>query len=176
MGSWSYGGPPRPLGSSAHRARRRIRRIAGSLSLLLAVEAAMVVESTGQAMAVSVEALASASSTSAETLGPAEAQDETSAMLMARLQDRKIEVLSERTADSTTYALPSGELSTEAYAGPIRVLQDGAWKDIDTSLSDTGPDLTPTAAAADIAVSDGGDKQLASVSKGDTSFGLGWQD
>ncbi|MER6205926.1 DNRLRE domain-containing protein [Streptomyces sp. NPDC001642] len=94
---------------------------------------------------------------------------------MARLQDRKIEVLSERAADSTTYALPSGELETEAYAGPVRVKQDGAWKDIDTSLSDTGADLTPAAAAADVTVSDGGDTQLASVSKGKESFGLGWE-
>ncbi|MFJ8493715.1 DNRLRE domain-containing protein [Streptomyces sp. NPDC094038] len=95
---------------------------------------------------------------------------------MARLQDRKIEVLSARAADSTTYALPSGELETEAYAGPVRVKQDGKWKDIDTSLSDTGSDLTPAAAAADVAVSDGGDTQLASVAKGDESFGLGWED
>ncbi|MFJ8493707.1 DNRLRE domain-containing protein [Streptomyces sp. NPDC094038] len=95
---------------------------------------------------------------------------------MARLQDRKIEVLSARTTDSTTYALPSGELETEAYAGPVRVKQDGTWKDIDTSLSDTGADLTPQAAAADIAVSDGGDTDLASVTKGKDSFGLGWQD
>ncbi|MEV6500794.1 DNRLRE domain-containing protein [Streptomyces prunicolor] len=95
---------------------------------------------------------------------------------MARLQDRKIEVLSERATDSTTYALPSGELQTEAYAGPVRVKRDGAWKDIDTSLSDTGADLTPQAAAADITVSDGGDTQLASVTKGKESFGLGWED
>ncbi|WP_234467784.1 DNRLRE domain-containing protein [Streptomyces sp. MBT62] len=95
---------------------------------------------------------------------------------MARLQDRNIEVVSARTTDSTTYALPSGELETEAYAGPVRVKQDGKWKDIDTSLSDTGADLTPAAAAADVAVSDGGDTQLASVAKGDESFGLGWED
>ncbi|MGW1625299.1 DNRLRE domain-containing protein [Streptomyces sp. NPDC002172] len=93
---------------------------------------------------------------------------------MARLQDRKIEVLSARTSDSTTYALPSGELETEAYAGPVRVKQDGAWKAIDTSLSDTGDTLEPQAAAADINVSDGGDTQLASVTKGQDSFGLGW--
>ncbi|MFJ6725699.1 DNRLRE domain-containing protein [Streptomyces sp. NPDC091281] len=95
-------------------------------------------------------------------------------MLIARLQGRKIEMRSARTADSTTYALPSGELETETYAGPVRVKQDGAWKDIDTSLSDTGADLTPAAAAADIAVSDGGDTDLASVTKGKESFGLGW--
>ncbi|MFD9285120.1 DNRLRE domain-containing protein [Streptomyces mirabilis] len=95
---------------------------------------------------------------------------------MARLQDRKIEVLSARTTDSATYALPSGELETEAYAGPVRVKQDGKWKDIDTSLSDTGADLTPVAAPADIAVSDGGDADLASVTRGKESFGLGWED
>ncbi|MGW2035303.1 DNRLRE domain-containing protein [Streptomyces sp. NPDC001811] len=98
-----------------------------------------------------------------------------SALLTARTLNRKIEVLSERTEDSTTFALPSGELRTEAYAGPVRVKQDGTWKDIDTSLSDAGPDLAPVAAAADIAVSDGGDKQLASVAKGDETFGLRWE-
>ncbi|WP_327725016.1 DNRLRE domain-containing protein [Streptomyces europaeiscabiei] len=108
--------------------------------------------------------------------GPAEAQDEASASLMARLQDRKIEVLSARTAASTTWALPSGALQTAAYAGPIRVKQDGSWQDIDTSLSDTGAALEPKTAAVDIAVSDGGDKQLASVTKGDATFGLGWED
>ncbi|MEU6536431.1 DNRLRE domain-containing protein [Streptomyces sp. NPDC047000] len=118
----------------------------------------------------------SSASGSGDASGPAEAKDEASALLMARLQDRKIEVLSARAADSTTYALPSGELETEAYAGPVRVKQDGVWKDIDTSLSDTGTDLTPAAAAADIAVSDGGGTKLASVVKGNESFGLGWQD
>ncbi|MET9089663.1 DNRLRE domain-containing protein [Streptomyces sp. NPDC004237] len=95
---------------------------------------------------------------------------------MARLQDRKIEVLSARTGDSTTYALPSGEVQTDTYAGPVRVKQDGKWHDIDTSLSDTGADLTPAATVADIAVSDGGDTALASVTKDKESFGLGWAD
>ncbi|MFF7361731.1 DNRLRE domain-containing protein [Streptomyces sp. NPDC008125] len=96
------------------------------------------------------------------------------ALLMARLQDRKIEVLSERTASATTYALPSGELQTSTYAGPIRQKVGGTWKDIDTSLTDTGASLEPDVAAADITVSDGGDTALAAVDKGDKSFGLGW--
>jgi RHS repeat-associated protein len=141
--------------------------------MLMAAEAALVSQTTGMSVAASTTTT-TAESTKAS--GPAEAQDEASAVLMARLQDRKIEVLSARTADSTTYALPSGELETEADAGPVRVKQDGKWKDIDTSLSDTGADLTPDAAAADITVSDGGDTDLASVAKGKESFGLGWQD
>ncbi|MFD5722653.1 DNRLRE domain-containing protein [Streptomyces sp. NPDC127036] len=107
---------------------------------------------------------------------PAAAADSApAALLMARLQDRKIEIRSERTADSTTYALPSGQLQTSTYAGPVRQKVDGDWKDIDTSLSDTGPDLTPDVAAAEIAISDGGDTALASVDKGNKSFGLGWE-
>ncbi|GAA2287835.1 hypothetical protein GCM10010145_68040 [Streptomyces ruber] len=98
------------------------------------------------------------------------------ALLMARSQDRKIEVSSERTADSTTWALPSGELQTSAYAGPIREQVAGEWHDIDTSLSDTGANLEPKVAAADIEVSDGGDTRLASVSKGNKSFALGWDE
>ncbi|MFF4509149.1 DNRLRE domain-containing protein [Streptomyces sp. NPDC001401] len=144
----------------------------------MATEATLVSLDTGLAFASETATIASETTqTGSDTAsGPAQAQDEASAVLMARLQDRKIEVLSARTADSTTYALPSGELETQAYAGPVRVKQGSAWKDIDTSLSDTGSDLTPKAAAADVAVSDGGDTQLASVTKGGESFGLGWQD
>ncbi|WP_257004384.1 DNRLRE domain-containing protein [Streptomyces sp. SA15] len=156
-----------------------MRQIAIGVVMLVAAETALVSQDTGMAFAADAATSASESATTgsaAETSGPAEAQDEASAVLMARLQDRKIEVLSDRTADSTTYALPSGELETEAYAGPVRVKQDGQWKDIDTSLSDTGSDLTPAAAPADISISDGGDTRLASVVKGNESFGLGWQD
>jgi RHS repeat-associated protein len=157
---------------------RRLRQIAIGVVMLMAAETAVVAESSGLAFADTTTnaSAASASSDTSNASGPAEAQDETSAVLMARLQNRKTEVLSARTTDSTTYALPSGELETEAYAGPVRVKQDGTWKNIDTSLSDTGADLTPQAATADIAVSDGGDTDLASVTKGKESFGLGWQD
>ncbi|MGW1666745.1 DNRLRE domain-containing protein, partial [Streptomyces microflavus] len=112
----------------------------------------------------------------AATSGPAEAANESSALLAARLQNRKIEVLSARSASSTTWALPSGLLQSTSYAGPIRVEQDGRWANIDTALSDVGATLEPKAAAADITVSDGGDTELASVAKGDASFGLGWQE
>ncbi|MFE9880619.1 DNRLRE domain-containing protein [Streptomyces sp. NPDC005784] len=141
----------------------------------MVTEGALIAEGSGLTFAVAPESSASAASASGTPSGPAEARDEVSALMMARSQDRKIEVLSERTSKSTTYALPSGALQTESYGGPIRVKQDGQWKDIDTSLSDTGDALEPKAAAADVAVSDGGDTQLASVAKGKESFGLGWE-
>jgi hypothetical protein len=149
------------------------------VAAVLAAETALVSLGTGAAFAAdsgtTKKATTVSDAKSAAKPAASSADSTASAMLMARTQNRKIEVLSERTADSTTYALPSGELQTEAYAGPVRVKQDGKWKNIDTSLSDTGSDLTPGAAAADIAVSDGGDKQLASVTKSNESFGLGWE-
>ena len=171
--------PVIPRGSRSRRARQsHLRQIAISLVMALAVEVALVSQDSGLAFAAEETATTAESvqADSTKALGPAEAQDEASAVLMARLQDRKIEVLSARTTDSTTYALPSGELETAVYAGPVRTKVDGKWKDIDTSLSDTGADLTPAAASADVAVSDGGDTRLASVTKGKESFGLGWED
>ncbi|MGW0950021.1 DNRLRE domain-containing protein [Streptomyces sp. NPDC002623] len=146
--------------------------------MLLAAETALVSEASGMAFASGSAAADAkpAASAPARALGPAQAQDEASAVLMARLQKREIEVLSARAADSTTYALPNGQLKTVAYAGPVRVKHGTQWKDIDTSLSDTGAELTPAVAVADVAVSDGGDTQLASVAKGTESFGLGWED
>ncbi|WOX08751.1 DNRLRE domain-containing protein [Streptomyces sp. N50] len=141
----------------------------------MATQAATVSVVTGGAFAADsggAEAIAA----STETKSAASSADSVAAaLLMARMQDRKIEVTSEQTETSTTYALPSGELQTSTYAGPIRQQVDGKWQDIDTDLSDTGESLEPAVAAADIAVSDGGDTALVSVDKGSKSFGLGWE-
>ncbi|MFQ6148525.1 DNRLRE domain-containing protein [Streptomyces seoulensis] len=98
------------------------------------------------------------------------------AQQQAALQDKRIEVLSDRTEDTSTYVNPDGTLTTESYAGPIRVHQDdGSWKAINTNLTDSGAQLEPEVASAQIALSDGGDKKLASVGDGQkTSFGMDW--
>ncbi|MGV4987911.1 DNRLRE domain-containing protein [Streptomyces sp. NRAIS4] len=150
--------------------------IAAALSLAMLTEAALVLDATGEAVAMGRTGSAAAVSGKAKKpLGAAQANDEASAMLMARLQHRRIEVLSERTADTTTWVLPSGSMQTESFASPIRVKRDGTWHDIDTSLTGTGAGLKPKEAVADIAVS-GGDSDLASVARGRTRFAMGWQD
>ncbi|MET9383412.1 DNRLRE domain-containing protein [Streptomyces sp. NPDC002928] len=144
------------------------------MAAVLAAEAALVSLESGAVFAADSDA--TEVTAVADTESAASSADSVdAALLMARLQDRKIEVRSERTETSTTYALPSGELQTSTYAGPIRQKVAGVWKDIDTSLSDTGASLEPDVAAADIAVSDGGDTSLVSVDKGSKSFGLGWE-
>ncbi|MEV7341410.1 DNRLRE domain-containing protein [Streptomyces sp. NPDC093544] len=150
-----------------------MRRTALAVATVLAAEAALVSLETGAVFAAdSTTTNVAAASDAAELASSADSVS--AALLMARLQDRKIEVLSERSATSTTYALPTGELQTSTYAGPIRQQVDGSWRDIDTTLSDTGDSLEPDVAAADIAVSDGGDTALVAVGQGEKSFGLGW--
>ncbi|MFG2370305.1 DNRLRE domain-containing protein [Streptomyces sp. NPDC048504] len=95
----------------------------------------------------------------------------------AKLSGVRVELTSQRTEETTTYVNPDGTLTTESYAGPIRVQDsDGTWEPIDTELSDAGAALEPQAAAADITVSDGGDTHLASVSADGKSFGMSWPD
>lgn len=160
------------------RQSRRYRQIAIGMVLALAAEVALVSQDTGLAFAAETSGTtaAAAQTDSVKALGPAEAQDEASAVLMARLQDRKIEVMSERTADSTTYALPSGELETAAVRGSDPGEAGGAMEGHRHRAVRHRSRPHPAAAAADIAVSDGGDTDLASVTKGKESFGLGWQD
>ncbi|WP_344395529.1 DNRLRE domain-containing protein, partial [Streptomyces vastus] len=161
-------------GGRARPSRAVLRRTALAVAVVLAAETALVSLGSGAVFAAdsgTTEVAAAADTKSAVS----SADSVAAALLMARLQDRKIEVTSERTETSTTYALPSGELQTSTYAGPVRQQVDGSWRDIDTTLSDSGSVLEPEVAAADIQVSDGGDTALASVAKGDKSFGMGWE-
>ncbi|MFI8521085.1 DNRLRE domain-containing protein [Streptomyces sp. NPDC085481] len=153
-----------------------MRTIAGVVAAVLAAETAVMVATTGQAVAVgSQQPTVRTTPVEAAPKGPAEAQDEASARLMARLQKRRIEVLSARTETSATYVLPDGQMQTAVYAAPVRVQKDGTWQDINTTLADAGADLKPRTATADVTVSDGGDKRLASVSRSGRSFAMGWE-
>ncbi|MFK0285618.1 DNRLRE domain-containing protein [Streptomyces sp. NPDC090499] len=143
--------------------------------LALVVESVTLAGPAGRALA-DEPAASDPGQMSTPDYGPAEAQTLASARMMAWSQNRRIEALSERTDDTSTYANPDGSLTTETYAGPVRVKQDdGSWADISTDLTDVGDRLQPEASTGEIAVSDGGDKHLAAVSEGSKTFGIGWK-
>ncbi|MFJ8658479.1 DNRLRE domain-containing protein [Streptomyces sp. NPDC093795] len=48
------------------------------------------------------------------------------------------------------------------------------WKRLDTTLADTGTQVEPETAVADVTLSDGGTEDFASVSRGSRTFGLDW--
>ncbi|UYQ64487.1 DNRLRE domain-containing protein [Streptomyces peucetius] len=110
-------------------------------------------------------------------LGPAQADDETSAQVMARLQKRRIEILDARTDSTTSWANPDGTVTVESFTGPIRVKDShGAWQPVDVTLSEVDGKVLPKTAAADIAFSAGGSAApLAQVTRGEKTFGVAWE-
>lgn len=112
-------------------------KVALGLSVLLVAETAMVTD----AGAVVVGTVASAATPSVEQAavkasGPVEAEDAASAALAARLQKRRIEILSERTETSTVWAEPDGTTTAEFAAGPVRFLDGaGTWHSVDPTLT-----------------------------------------
>ncbi|MFI8967113.1 DNRLRE domain-containing protein, partial [Streptomyces sp. NPDC053493] len=98
----------------------------------MAFEAAAIVESTGQAVA-----LASQEKAAERPVYATEAADLPSAQVAARLSGKRVEAKSERTESSTTWANPDGTVTTDAASGPIRFRDgaSGAWHDIDVELT-----------------------------------------
>ena len=61
--------------------------------------------------------------------------DQFSAMVAARAQGSRVEVLSARSQSGKTYANPDGSLTTESFFAPMWIAQpDGSWRDVDTTL------------------------------------------
>ena len=104
--------------------------------------------------------------------------DRVSAMSTAQAQKSRVEDLSARTPDSSTFAEPDGSWTVESYAGPVRTQNDdGKWVDLDSDLSKHDGAYAPAASAVDQSFSDGGDTTIASVrtDQGD-DLKVGWPD
>ncbi|MEU6347183.1 RHS repeat-associated core domain-containing protein [Streptomyces sp. NPDC046977] len=142
---------------------RWLRRVSGVMVMALAVGSATVVGEPGLAVAVTA-AKASAAAPEAAVFGPAQAQDEASARLMARLQNRQIEVLGARTDASQTFVGPDGLLTLSAFAEPRWVKRGGAWVDLDATLqAGPGGTVVPAASESPLVLSGGGSGALVSM-------------
>ncbi|MGW9448910.1 DNRLRE domain-containing protein [Streptomyces sp. NPDC055632] len=99
----------------------------------MAVETAVVVGTTGQAVAMPSQR----PSASADKPYPTQAADLASATVAARLSGKRVEALSERTESTTTWANPDGTVTTDAASGPVRFRDKvtGAWRDVDVALA-----------------------------------------
>ena len=105
---------------------------AGALLLTMGVSAALVFAGLSSP-AQAATTLASATS---ETKPVDSRPDPVSAMSTAQAQKSRVEDLSARTPDSSTFAEPDGSWSVESYSGPIRTQDDdGKWVPLDSDLS-----------------------------------------
>ncbi|WEH17185.1 DNRLRE domain-containing protein [Streptomyces sp. VNUA24] len=97
------------------------------------------------------------------------------ARIRAAVLGKRVEVPSLRTESSTVYVNPDGSVTEESTTGPIRVKdENGAWRNVDTTLVLRDGVVQPKQAASDIRISDGGSGPLAQVSEGSQSLGIGW--
>ncbi|MEU9887761.1 DNRLRE domain-containing protein [Sphaerisporangium sp. NPDC051011] len=88
---------------------------------------------------------------------------------------KPVEVITEASETSSTWALPDGDFTTDFYTGPMRVKQaDGSWRWIDTTLIEENGVLKPRVSKADVQLSLGGDKPFATLRSGNGSYGLRW--
>ncbi|MGX1887647.1 hypothetical protein [Streptomyces sp. NPDC055287] len=144
-------------------------------AMSLALSTTLAVHTAGTAQAAEASPSGSQALASTEALKRVtEAPDVASAQLAAKLSGRRVEAVSERAGDATTFANPDGTLTTEVSSGPVRVQEEGKWKRLDTTLVDTGQQLEPKTAVADVTLSDGGSEDFATVARGARSFGLDW--
>lgn len=67
---------------------------------------------------------------------PVAGDDATAAVLRARLADKRVEVVGERTETRTVWANPDGTLTEDQAAGPVRFrADDGDWTSVDIGLA-----------------------------------------
>lgn len=132
---------------------------------------------------VAPAAVAASKHESSAPAGPvAQRPDRVSAMMAARSQQHRVEVLSERTDRSETFANPDGSWTTTEYTGPVRVKDGrGAWHGIDTTLvqDPKSGSWHPRWASADLSFSNGGTEQggteqFASLVQGTRSYAVSW--
>ncbi|MEV4583359.1 DNRLRE domain-containing protein [Nonomuraea jabiensis] len=99
------------------------------------------------------------------------------ALQKALQQGKPVEVTSQTTESSITYAQPDGRmLRTEITAGPVRTRQGGAWVPVDATLVEQAGKLKPKAIVEGVVVevSTGGVDPFVKMSADGKSYALRW--
>ncbi|MFF8391879.1 hypothetical protein, partial [Cellulosimicrobium funkei] len=84
---------------------------------------------------------------------------EVTALSRAARTGKPVEVTAERTAHSSTWARPDGQMAKQLYSAPIRAKVGGEWKQIDADLRRTGAGWEPKATNTRMVFSPGSGEQ-----------------
>jgi hypothetical protein len=107
---------------------------------------------------------------------PAAAADRTSAVAAALRCGTRVELLDSRTEKEQVFAEPSGALTLEATAVPVRVHRtDGSWVPVDTTLARAADgSIAPAATSAAVRFSGGGTQPLVTLVRDGHTWALSW--
>ncbi len=108
--------------------------------------------------------------------GPAMVAGEEAAVVTARRTGQRVEVAALRTQTQQVFADPSGALTMEQYAQPVRVRRASGWVPVDTTLERRSDGtIAPRAVAVDLAFSAGGPAvPLVRIGREGKELALGW--
>jgi RHS repeat-associated protein len=108
--------------------------------------------------------------------GPLSEETLAEAQRVARASGKPVEVRSLRTQTQTTWANPTGSLTTDFASGPVRVREDAQspWQPVDLDLQPATEGLEPVAGPVDVVLSDGQPGPAVRVSSGTRSVELSW--
>jgi RHS repeat-associated protein len=102
-------------------------------------------------------------------------QDVVSAMMTARKQKSRVEIMADRTAFAQTFANPNGTLTYVSYAQPRWVQQGSSWTPVDPTLvRNKDGSWSPSAAETRLIFSGGGSAALATVGASGQSLAISW--
>ncbi|GIF18174.1 hypothetical protein BJ973_008862 [Actinoplanes tereljensis] len=96
----------------------------------------------------------------------AEAADEAAAQRVAALCGKPVEILTDRTEVSQTWANADGSQTLEVGIEPVRVRKGTGWVPVDTNLKATSAGIAPRASALPLTFSGGGAGPLATLQDG----------
>jgi hypothetical protein len=152
--------------------RARLARTASVGALVVAVLAASSFAVIGTAGAASRADNASR----ADEVCPSGAPDSASARAAAMRCGGRIEAMDGRTEKAQIFAEPSGTMTLEATAVPVRVRRsDGSWAAVDPTLGRSADgSIVPAATTAAVRFSGGGTGPLVSVDRAGHSWTLSW--
>ena len=120
-----------------HLSVPRSSKLARSVALVTAAGVGISLLSAPPVFAVPAPAVAQVASPAVPTADELSAPDLISAQIEARARGERIEALSERAEDSTTWANPDGTFTTDDTEGPIRIkdeAESSGWRELDYDL------------------------------------------
>ncbi|MFG2129795.1 RHS repeat-associated core domain-containing protein [Streptomyces sp. NPDC048751] len=149
----------------------RLRRLPGGGGTALVVTGALLSTFLGTVVAgpaVAAPAKARAKAVSARP-------DAVAAMMAARTQHSRVEVLADRTDASQTFANPDGSFSYSVSAQPRRVKRGRSWQSLDATLTwSDAHTVVPARSESPLVLSGGGSGPLATMTVDGRKLSISW--
>ncbi|MEU4148732.1 LamG-like jellyroll fold domain-containing protein [Streptomyces sp. NPDC026659] len=107
--------------------------------------------------------------------GSEDGGEDAKALAEAARTGKPVEITSQRGESSEVYATPQGHLEAREHLRPVRTRVDGAWRDIDTTLTrGANGTVVPRATTVGLTFSGGGSAPLVRMTKNGRELALSW--